>query len=91
MPVTTCYVNDVEFSVEYHNTKYRAATLEDPPEYPETHIMSIMLEGTEVTELLAEWVIDKIVGQIDLNANDEAADLADHLFEQQREQRLFKD
>ena len=91
MPITTCHVNDVEFSVEYSNTKYRPATLEEPPELPEIHISSILLDGTEVTELLSEWAINKIIEQIDPSENDEAAELADYLFEQQREARLFKD
>ena len=89
MPLTTCTVNDVEFSVEYTNTKYIPATEFEPPEYPYIHILSIMLEGSEVTELLSEWTINKIIEQIDPPSEDDG--LCDYLFEQQREERLFKD
>lgn len=91
--LTTCTVNDVDFSVEYNVTKYRPATLEEPAEYPEIQIYSVLLEGNEVTELLSEWTINQIIEQIDTAdvETDKAADLADYLFEQRREQFLFKD
>jgi len=44
-----------------------------------------------VTELLSEWSISKIIEQIDPSDNDYDGDLADYLFEQHREARLFKD
>lgn len=85
-------INDVTMTVEYCYTEYRAATYFDPPELPEIEIQSIMLEDVEVSNILAAWVIDKIIEQIEVpDETDKAADLADYLYEQQREQRMFRD
>lgn len=89
---TTCTVNDVEFTVEYSYTKYRAATQFDPPELPDIFIESIFLDGTDVTDIVSEWCINQIIKQIETpDETDDAANFADYLYDQQREERFFKD
>ena len=54
---TTHFINDVELTITYDATPYVAATWDDPAEGGETEITSITMEGNEVYDLLAPWVI----------------------------------
>lgn len=53
---------DVEFNIVGRN---RPATRIDPAEYAEVEIAAVSLDGTDITELLADWVIDKLHDSID--------------------------
>lgn len=85
-------VNDVEIVAEYSYTDYRHATYTNPPEEAEIELLSVTIDGTEVVDLLSEWAISRIIEQITPpSRQEELEELAEHRFEQMREQRLFKD
>ena len=82
---------DVEFEIIGRN---RPATRLDPAEYAEVEITAVSLDGTDITELLADWVIDKLHDDIDpveiacdMAIND-AADRAEYESERIREREF---
>ena len=54
---TTHYVNDVALEITYDATPYIPANWHHDHEGGETEITSITMEGNEVYDLLAPWVI----------------------------------
>ena len=60
----TITVYEVDFEVEFNATPYVAATFYDPAEGGEVEIEGVYLNGTEVTDMLAQHVMDKIEMQL---------------------------
>lgn len=85
-------VNDVVFDVEYNYSKYRPATYYYPPEEAEVEITAVLLDGSDVTELLSEWTINQIFEKIEApTRQEELEEIAELRFEEMRDMRLFKD
>lgn len=91
----TLTILDVDLDVEFDIVGcYRPATRLDPAEYAEVEITAVSLDGTDITELLADWVIDKLRDSIDpveiaydMAIND-AADRAEYENERIREREF---
>ena len=66
----TVEVLGVDLEIEYDGTPFVPARIYGPPEdcYPaeggEATINAVYLDGTEVTELLSDWVLNKINEQL---------------------------
>ena len=50
---------DIVLDVEFTATPYIPATWDDPAEGGEIEVQDIYLEGLCVTQILAQWVLDK--------------------------------
>ena len=73
---TTSTINEVVFNVEFSTDPL---TLE-----------GVYLEGSDVTDLLASWVIDRII--LDLGQHDFIEEMeVDRQIKQRKESSLFKD
>lgn len=67
----TVTINDVDMDVEYSGTEYRPATWNDPAEGGEVEIEAVLLDGKDVTELLADWVLDRIREKLEEELQDD--------------------
>ena len=66
----TVEIFNVDLEIEYDGTPFVPARISGLPEdcYPaeggEADILAVFLDGTEVTELLSDWVLNKINEQL---------------------------
>ena len=90
-----------DFEVEFEATPYEPARISGPPEhcYPaeggDVDIISIILGDWEVTDILSEYILEKIQAAVeayvcsDEPMREAAADLADYLYESARDEALY--
>lgn len=64
-------INDVDLDVEYTGTEYRPATWHDPAEGGEVEVKAVLLDGKDVTEMLADWVMDRIQTTLESELQDD--------------------
>lgn len=79
MTVRNVMICDVEFVVDFEFTKTVRATYDHPADGGEIEIEAICLDGHEVSEMLADWVTDRIkeklqdeLGEIEQDALEDA-------------------
>lgn len=86
----TVTINDVDLAVEYTGTEYHAATFDDPAYGGEVEIEAVLLEGNDVTEMLADWVLTRIREKLESELQaDIAAERASAA--EDRAQRMYED
>lgn len=90
-----------DFEVEFEATPYEPARISGPPEYcypaegGDVDIISIILGDWEVTDILSEYILEKIQAAVeayvcsDEPMREAAADLADYLYESARDEALY--
>ena len=81
------FVCDVKFDVDVYFTKARRATHLEPAEPAEAVVEGIYLDGHEVSEILAQWVIDRIKESAEERRPSEEED-GDYLYQQRRDAKL---
>jgi hypothetical protein len=57
--ITLEYAN-VPFECVYYASAGRAGTYWEPPELPELYIESVSVKGVDVTEVIAEYVLEQL-------------------------------
>lgn len=57
-------INDVELTVYFSTTEFRAATFKRPADGGEIEIEGVYIDGNAVGEMLADWVNGRIVEQL---------------------------
>ena len=70
----TVTINDVDMDVEYTGTEYHPATWDDPAYGGEVDIEAVLLDGKDVTELLADWVVDRIRQKLEEELQDDLSE-----------------
>ena len=90
-----------DFEVEFEATPYEPASISGPPEYcypaegGDVDIISIILGDWEVTDILSEYILEKIQAAVeayvcsDEPMREAAADPADYLYESARDEALY--
>ena len=97
----TFTICDIDFEVEFGGTPYRPAYTSGAPEncYPaeggECEVISVCIEGWDVTEVLSEFTMkliekacDDYISSGELE-QDAAAAEADYLYEMRRDEAMF--
>jgi len=81
-----------EFIVTYSISPGRPATRIDPEEYPEVELIKVTCDGLPFdSDIHDDWFVEQITDQhIDIAA-ERAADRADYLYEQRRDQEMMRD
>lgn len=94
---TTLFLNDVALDIEYTATPGRRGCQylrNGDPGYPdepgEVEIESICIDGNEVTELLAQWVIDRCQAACEEDAPSALQDAHDDYLQGRAEQRYLE-
>ena len=81
-----------EFIVTYGISPGRPTTRIDPEEYPEVELIKVTCDGLPFdSDIHDDWFVEQITDQhIDIAA-ERAADRADYLYEQRRDQEMMRD
>lgn len=88
-------INDVDLTVYFSTTDFRAATFSQPADGGEIEIEAIYLEGNEISELLADAITEQIVDKL----RQEAAEMqreaeegeAERRADEARDMRLYRE
>ena len=91
---TKITINEVEFDIYFNQTQYVPATWDDPAYGGEVEIEVIQLDGNDVTELLSQWVFDKILDELtetDWLKEEKDQAMQDEAERREDNRRLFKD
>jgi len=67
----TITINDVELQVEYSRSGYRPASFDSPSEGGDVEIEAVFLDGNNVSELLADWVMERITESLEFHLHDD--------------------